>query len=143
MIAPPAQLLQPIGLPLRRTFRQRQPTRGGKDRPEINRENPHGRVILRRQRLNPRRPKMRPRRIERDIVVDVHGFPPTLFITSTRDLLLSGTTILQRHFYEAGVESPMVVFEGLSHAFWNDVSLPESREAFKIMAEFLDAHVGR
>jgi len=77
------------------------------------------------------------------LFADVHGFPPTLFITSTRDLLLSGTTILQRHFYESGVDSPMVVFEGLPHAFWNDVSLPESREAFKVMAEFVDGHVGK
>jgi acetyl esterase/lipase len=76
------------------------------------------------------------------LFADVHGFPPTLFITSTRDMLLSGTTILQRHFYESGVESPMVVFEGLSHAFWNDVSLPESREAFKVMADFFDTHLG-
>jgi epsilon-lactone hydrolase len=84
---------------------------------------------------NPRDPVLSP------LFADVHGFPPTLFITSTRDLLLSGTAILQRHFYESGVESPMVVFEGLPHAFWNNLSLPESREAFKVMAEFLDKHV--
>lgn len=76
------------------------------------------------------------------LFADVHGFPPTLFITSTRDMLLSGTTILQRHFYESGIEAPMVVFEGLPHAFWNDVSLPESREAHRIMAEFFDSHLG-
>ena len=75
------------------------------------------------------------------LFADVHGFPPTLFITSTRDLLLSGTTILQRHFYESGVEAPMVVFEGLPHAFWNNVSLPESKEAYKVMAQFLDSHL--
>ena len=76
------------------------------------------------------------------LFADVHGFPPTLFITSTRDMLLSGTTILQRHFLESGVPAPMVVFEGLPHAFWNDVSLPESHEAHHIMAKFFDKHVG-
>lgn len=86
---------------------------------------------------NPRDPVLSP------LFADVHGFPPTLFITSTRDLLLSGTTILQRHFYESGVESPMVVFEGLPHAFWNNVQLPESREAFKVMAEFFDKNAGK
>jgi epsilon-lactone hydrolase len=74
---------------------------------------------------------------------DVHGFPPTLFITSGRDLLLSGTTILHRHFYEAGVDAQLVVFEALPHAFWNNVSLPESREAYKIMADFFDKQLGR
>ncbi|HEX5234047.1 MAG TPA: alpha/beta hydrolase [Silvibacterium sp.] len=77
------------------------------------------------------------------LFADVHGFPPTLFITSTRDLLLSGTSILQRHFYDAGVEAPMVVFEGLPHAFWNDMSLPESKEAFRTMADFLERRVGK
>lgn len=85
---------------------------------------------------DPRDPVLSP------VFADVHGFPPTLFITSTRDLLLSGTTILQRHFYESGVESPLIVFEGLPHAFWNNVELPESREAFKVMAEFFETHVG-
>lgn len=86
---------------------------------------------------DPRDPVLSP------VFADVHGFPPTLFITSTRDLLLSGTTILQRHFYESGVEAPLVVFEGLPHAFWNNIGLPESHEAFGIMAKFLDEKVGR
>jgi monoterpene epsilon-lactone hydrolase len=77
------------------------------------------------------------------LYADVHGFPPTLFITSGRDLLLSGTTILQRHFYESGVDAQLVVFEALPHAFWNDVSLPESREAYKIMADFFDSRLGK
>jgi acetyl esterase/lipase len=76
------------------------------------------------------------------LFADVKGFPPTMFMTSTRDLLLSGTSILQRHFYESGVTSPMVVFEGLPHAFWNNFDLPESREAFEIQAKFFDRYVG-
>jgi len=84
---------------------------------------------------DPRDPVLSP------VFADVRGFPPTLFITSTRDMLLSGTTILQRHFYESGVEAPMVVFEGFSHAFWYNVSLPESREAMGLMAKFLDDKV--
>lgn len=86
---------------------------------------------------DPRNPVLSP------LFAYVHGFPPTLFLTSTRDMLLSGTTILQRHFYESGVESPMVVFEGLPHAFWNTIKLPESHEAFGIMAKFLDKNVRR
>jgi epsilon-lactone hydrolase len=77
------------------------------------------------------------------LYADVHGFPPTLFITSGRDILLSGTSILQRHFYESGVDAQLIVFEALPHAFWNDVSLPESREAYKIMAGFFDKHLGQ
>lgn len=86
-------------------------------------------------KTNPHDPVLSP------LFANVHGFPPTLFLSSTRDMLLSGTTMLQRHFFESGVESPMVIFEGLPHAFWNNMSLPESREAFKVMAKFLDAKV--
>jgi monoterpene epsilon-lactone hydrolase len=70
------------------------------------------------------------------VYADLHGMPPTLFITSTRDMLLSGTTILHRAFLRAGVDAQLVVFEGLPHAFWNDVALPESREAYGYMAGF-------
>lgn len=77
------------------------------------------------------------------VFADLRGFPPTLFITSTRDMLLSGTTILDRAFLRAGDETQLVVFEGLPHAFWYDYSLPESKEALGIMAKFFDEHVGK
>jgi len=77
------------------------------------------------------------------LFADVKAFPPTLFITSGRDLLLSGTTILHRHFLAAGVDAQLVIFEALPHAFWNDVNLPESREAYGIMAKFFDDHLGK
>ncbi len=77
------------------------------------------------------------------IYADLTGFPPTLFITSTRDALLSGTTILHRAFLKAGVDARLVVFEALPHAFWNDVDLPESKEAYGIMAQFFDSTLGK
>jgi monoterpene epsilon-lactone hydrolase len=74
---------------------------------------------------------------------DMKGFPPTLFVTSERDLLLSGTTILHRAYLRAGVDAQLVVFEGLPHAFWNNPELPESKEADKVMANFFNTHLGR
>ncbi|HEY4048924.1 MAG TPA: alpha/beta hydrolase fold domain-containing protein [Acidobacteriaceae bacterium] len=73
---------------------------------------------------------------------DLNGMPPTLFVTSTRDLLLSGTSNLHRAFLRAGVDAELVVFDGLNHAFWYDASLPEAREADEIMAHFFSAHLG-
>ena len=70
------------------------------------------------------------------VFANLHGMPPALFITSERDLLLSGTTILHRAYLRAGDDARLIVFEGLPHAFWNDVALPESREADTYMAEF-------
>ena len=77
------------------------------------------------------------------LYADLHGMPPTLFITSGRDLLLSGTTILHRAFLRAGVDARLVVFEAVPHAFWNDPSRSESREAHEIMARFLGSELGK
>jgi acetyl esterase/lipase len=76
------------------------------------------------------------------LYADLSGFPPTLFITSGRDLLLSATTILHRAYLRAGVAAQLVVFEALPHAFWNNPVLPESKEADQLMATFLAKHLG-
>ena len=77
------------------------------------------------------------------LFADLHDMPPTLFITSGRDLLLSGTTILHRAFLRSGADAQLVVFEALPHAFWNDPVLPETKEADEIMAHFFDTKLGR
>jgi acetyl esterase/lipase len=74
---------------------------------------------------------------------DLRGMPPTLLVTSTRDILLSGTTILQRALLQAGVDAQLVVFEALPHAFWYHFQVPETREALGLMAKFFDEKVGR
>lgn len=68
---------------------------------------------------------------------DLHGMPPSLLVTSTRDLLLSDTALFHRALLRAGDDSQLVVFEALPHAFWYHFQLPETREALDIMATFL------
>ncbi len=77
------------------------------------------------------------------VYADLAGFPPSLFVTSGRDLLLSGTTLLHRAYLKAGVDAELVVFEALPHAFWNNPALPESKEADQIMASFLSKHLSK
>jgi epsilon-lactone hydrolase len=72
------------------------------------------------------------------IFADLKGMPPALFVSSTRDLLLSGTCLLHRAFLRAGVDARLAVFEALPHAFWNDVRLPESKEMHALSAQFFD-----
>jgi len=74
---------------------------------------------------------------------DLHGMPPSLLVTSTRDILLSSTTIFHRALLGAGNDSQLVVFEALPHAFWYHFQLPETKEALEIMAKFFDEKVGR
>jgi len=70
------------------------------------------------------------------IYSDLHGLPPTLFVTSGRDLLLSGTVNLHRAYLLAGVDARLVVYDALPHAFWYSPLLPEGIEANHIMADF-------
>ncbi len=70
------------------------------------------------------------------VYADLHGLPPTLFVTSGRDLLLSGTANLERAYLHAGVDARMVLFDALPHAFWYDSKLPEAIEANHMMADF-------
>jgi len=81
-------------------------------------------------KTNPRDPVLSP------IFSDMRGLPPTLFITSGRDLLLSGTVDLHRAYYKAGVDAHLVVYDALPHAFWYNPNLPEAIEANHLMAEF-------
>ena len=67
---------------------------------------------------------------------DLHGLPPTLFVTSGRDLLLSGTVNLHRAYLNAGVDARLIVYDALPHAFWYSTILPESLEANHHMADF-------
>jgi monoterpene epsilon-lactone hydrolase len=72
------------------------------------------------------------------LYADLQGMPPTLLVTSTRDLLLSDTTIFHRALLRANVDSQLVVFEALPHAFWYHFQLPETTEALHLMANFFE-----
>jgi epsilon-lactone hydrolase len=75
---------------------------------------------------------------------DMHGFPPAILTTGTRDLLLSSTVRVHRKLRQAGVEAVLQVFEGPSHGqYLRDVSAPETKEVFSEIAEFFDKHLGK
>jgi acetyl esterase/lipase len=75
---------------------------------------------------------------------DMHGFPPTILTTGTRDLLLSNTVRVHRKLRQAGVEAVLQVFEGQSHAqYMRDVNAPETKDAFGEIALFLDRYLGK
>jgi monoterpene epsilon-lactone hydrolase len=76
------------------------------------------------------------------LFADLRGLPPTLLVTSTRDMLLGDTATLHRTLLRQGVDARLVVFEALPHAFWYHFEFPETREALQLMAHFLDSSVG-
>jgi acetyl esterase/lipase len=74
---------------------------------------------------------------------DMHGFPPAILTTGTRDLLLSNTVRVHRKLRDAGVDAQLEVYEGQSHAQYQfDDRVPETREAFGEITGFFDRHLG-
>jgi epsilon-lactone hydrolase len=76
------------------------------------------------------------------LFADLKGWPPSLLVTSTRDLLLSDTAMFHRAMLRAGDDAQLVVYEALPHAFWYHYQLPETREALDLMAKFFEDKVG-
>ena len=74
---------------------------------------------------------------------DLHGLPPTLFVTSERDALLSSTINLHRAYLLAGVDARLIVYDALPHGFWCDLRVPEAREANQLMADFFVKELAR
>jgi len=69
-------------------------------------------------------------------------FPPSLIITATRAMEMSAAVNTHRELVRAGVEADLHVWDGLGHAFFYDPTLPESQEAYQVMADFFVRHLG-
>ena len=70
------------------------------------------------------------------IYADLSGFPPTLCVAGTRDMMLSGTANFHRALFRAGVDADLMVFDAMPHAHWYMVGIPEAREANEAMARY-------
>ena len=69
-------------------------------------------------------------------------FPPTLLLAGGRDFAASTLTTMHRRLAAVGVESELFLFDGLWHAFFVWPELPESKEAYGLIARFFDRHLG-
>lgn len=76
------------------------------------------------------------------IFADLHGFPPALLVTGTRDALLSNTSLFHLALLNAGVDARLLVFEAMPHAFWYHFQFPETKQTLEMMAAFFDDKLG-
>jgi acetyl esterase/lipase len=70
-------------------------------------------------------------------------FPPVFLLTATRDFAMSNALLTHRRLLQAGVESQVVVMDGLGHGFMTNALLPETREGQTAAVRFYDRHLGR
>jgi acetyl esterase/lipase len=69
-------------------------------------------------------------------------FPPTLIITGTRGMELSGALYTHEQLVKLGVEAELHVWEGLFHGFFYNPDVPECKDAYNVMVKFFDRHLG-
>jgi len=70
-------------------------------------------------------------------------FPPTLLITGSRDMTMSSVLASQQLLDQAGVQTELHVWDGMWHSFFSDPELPESQDAYRVMARFFLTHLDR
>ncbi len=70
---------------------------------------------------------------------DLSGFPPALFLTGTRDRLLSDNVRMHRALREAGADAQLHVWEAAGHGGFLGMA-PEDNERFVEMRRFAEAH---
>lgn len=75
---------------------------------------------------------------------DLAGFPPTILISGTRDLLLSDTVRMHRALREASVRADLHVYDGQTHGDYLQGLIgfvPESKDAQRELYAFFDEHL--
>lgn len=69
-------------------------------------------------------------------------FPPTIFVTGTRDMFLSDVARTHRKLRAAGIAADLHVYEGMSHAgYLINPGTPESIDAYKEVSRFFGTHL--
>jgi len=75
---------------------------------------------------------------------DLKGFPPTILISGTRDLLLSDTVRMHRALRRAGGKADLDIYDGQAHADYLQnllKNVPECADAQREVLQFFDKHL--
>jgi len=71
----------------------------------------------------------------------VARFPPALIITGTRAMDMSPAIVTNSALIKAGVESTLIVGEGMGHCYIYQSNLPEARDAHQATVDFFRKHL--
>lgn len=72
----------------------------------------------------------------------IAAFPPSLIITGTRAMDLSGSVYSHFQLKKHGVDAELVVGEALGHCYLYDARLPESIDTYEMIVDFFDRQLG-
>lgn len=73
---------------------------------------------------------------------NLSGFPPSILVTGTRDILLSSTVMTHLKLRDAGSTSDLMVIEGQSHGgYMLAAKSPESKSVYRELDKFLTQYI--
>lgn len=70
-------------------------------------------------------------------------FPPSLLISATRDFALSNVIHTHRQLVRLGVDADLHIWEGMDHGLIAAHYTPEAREAYDVIVDFFEEHLGQ
>jgi monoterpene epsilon-lactone hydrolase len=68
-------------------------------------------------------------------------FPPTLLVTGTRSMEMSGAVFTHSQLVKNGIDAELHVWEGMFHGFFYNPDVPESRECYDVIVNFFNKHL--
>lgn len=69
------------------------------------------------------------------------AFPPSLIITGTRAMDLSGSVYSHFQMKKHGVNAELIVAEAMGHCYLYDAKLPEATDTFAMIVDFFERHL--
>lgn len=75
------------------------------------------------------------------LYANVAGFPPTLLMVGTQEILLSDSIRMAGHLKASGVEVELVVWPGMFHGFESQSYIPEAQLANEQIVSFIRRHI--
>lgn len=71
----------------------------------------------------------------------IKNFPPTLLVTASRAMDMTPAIVTNAALLKAGVDSTLLVAEGLGHCYMYSPQLPESHDAYELIVKFFREHL--
>ena len=72
---------------------------------------------------------------------ELRKYPPTLLITGTRAFDMSPAIFTNSQLIKAGVETDLIVADGMNHCYIMTPSLPEAKDAYAAIVGFFKKHL--
>ena len=69
-------------------------------------------------------------------------FAPTIIVTGTRAMDMSPAIVTHNQLLKVGVQTQLIVGEGMGHCYIYSSNFPEARDAYDVIVRFFNENLG-